>query len=43
MKIKEDEKSDKYMDLARDLRKLYNMRLTVVPVITDALGTVPKS
>ena len=41
-KIKESEKKDKYLDLARELRKLWNMRMTVVAVVIGALGTVPK-
>ena len=38
IKIKESKKRD----VARKLRKLSNMRLTVVSVITGALETVPK-
>ena len=33
---------DKYLDLARELKKLWNMRVTVIPMIIGALGTVPK-
>ena len=40
-KIKE-EKTDTYLDLARELRKLRNMRITVIPVVNSTLGTVPK-
>ena len=32
MKIKECEKRDKYLDLIKELRKLWNMRVTVVPI-----------
>ena len=42
MKIKESEKKDKYLDLARELRKLWSMTVTVIPIVIDALGTVPK-
>ena len=42
LKIKESEKRDKYLDLVRELRKLRNMRVTVIPIITGALGTVNK-
>ena len=36
------EKIDKYVDLARELKKLWNVRLTVLPVVVDTLGTAPK-
>ena len=39
VKLKENEKMDKYLDLARELKKLWNMK---VKVIVGALGTVPK-
>ena len=42
VKIKENEKKDKYLDLARGLKKLWNMQVTVLPIIINALGTVPK-
>ena len=31
-KLKEFEKSDKYLDLARELKKLWNMKVTIVPI-----------
>ena len=42
VKIKESEKRDKYLDLARELRKLLNIKVTVITVVIGALGTVPK-
>ena len=33
---------DKYLDLARKLNKLWNMKLKVIPIVIGALGTVPK-
>jgi hypothetical protein len=36
------EKIEKYQDLARELRKLWNTEILVVPVVVGALGTVPK-
>ena len=42
VKMKESEKIDKYLDLARELKKLWNMTVTVVPIMVGALGTVPK-
>ena len=43
VKLKESEKKDKYLDLARELKKkLCNMKVTVIPIIAGALGTVTK-
>ena len=42
VKIKEIEKRGKYLDLVRELRKLWNMRVTVIPIVIGTLGTVPK-
>ena len=42
VKIKEIEKGDKHLDLARELRKLWNMMVTVIQIVIGALGTVPK-
>ena len=39
---KEIKKIDKYLDLARDLKKLWMMRVTVIPVVLGALGTFLK-
>ena len=30
------------MDLARELKKLRKMRITVIPVVISALGMIPK-
>ena len=40
--VKESEKRYKYLELARELRKQWNMKVTVISVVTRALGTVPK-
>ena len=42
MKIKESKKRDTYLDLTRELRKLWNMKVTVIPIVIGALGTVLK-
>ena len=34
---------NKYLDIARELKKQLNMKVTVIPVVVGALGTVPKS
>ena len=33
---------DKYSGFSRELRKLWNMKVTVVPVVNGALGTITK-
>ena len=40
--LKESEKKDKYLDLARELKKLWNMKVTIVPIVISALGTITK-
>ena len=39
---KELEKKEKYQDLARELKKIWNMKATVTPVVIGALGAIPK-
>ena len=39
IKLKECEKKDKYLDLARELKKLWKMQVTIIPVV---IGTVTK-
>ena len=40
--IKEEEKSDKYLDFAREMKKLRNKKMTVIPIVIAALGTFTK-
>ena len=42
IKLKECEKKDKYLDLARELKKLWNMQVTIIPIVIGAFGTVSK-
>ena len=42
IKLKECEKRDKYLDLARELKKLWNMKVMIIPIMIDAFGTVTK-
>ena len=42
IKLKECEKKDKYLDLARELKKLLNMKVTIIPIVIGAFGTVTK-
>ena len=40
---KEQEKKDKYQDLRIELRRLWDKPVEIVPLIIQALGTIPKS
>ena len=42
IKLKECEKRDKCLDLARELKKLWNMKVTIIPIVIGAFGTVTK-
>ena len=42
VEIKESEKINKCMDLTRELRKLWNMKVTVIPIVISVLGMVLK-
>ena len=42
VKLKESEKSDKYLDLAKEMKTLGNMKVTVIPIVTVPLGTATK-
>ena len=43
IKLKEGEKKDKYLDLARELKnKLWSMKVTIIPIVIGAFSTVTK-
>ena len=42
IKLKECENKDKYLDLARELKKLCNMQVTIIPIVMGTFGTVTK-
>ena len=42
IKLKECEKKDKYLDLARELKKLWNMQVTIIPIVIGAFEPVTK-
>ena len=42
IKLKECEKKYKYLDLARELKKLWNMKVTIIPIVISAFVTVTK-
>ena len=43
IELKECEKKDNYLDLARELKKLWNMQVTIIPFVIGAFGTVTKA
>ena len=43
VKSKENENRDKYLDLARELKKLWNMKVKMIPSVVGAQGTIPKA
>ena len=42
VKLKENESRDKYLDLTKELKKLWNMRVKLMPIVIDSLGTITK-
>ena len=40
--LKKYEKKDMYVDLARELKKLWNMKVTIVPIVIGTFGTTTK-
>ena len=42
IKLKESENRDKYLDLARELKKLGTMKVTVIPTVNGEFGTITK-
>ena len=42
IKLKECEKRDRYYDLARELKKLCNMKVTIISIVIGAFGTATK-
>ena len=42
VKLKKREKKDKYLDLARELKEPWNMKVTIIPILIGAFGTVTK-
>ena len=40
IKLKECEKKDNYLDLTRELKKLWNMQVTIIPIVIGEFGAV---
>ena len=38
IKLKKFQKKDKYLDLARELKKLWNMKVTIIPIVIGIIG-----
>ena len=38
--LKKCEKKDMYLDLSRELKKLWNMKVTIVPILIGAFGKI---
>ena len=36
VKLKESERKDKYLDMARELKKLWNMKMMAIPILIGA-------
>ena len=41
IRVKEEEKIDKYMDLAAEVRRQFRVKAVIVPIVLGALQTVP--
>ena len=42
IKLKENEKKDKYLNLASESQNLWKMKVTIIPIMIGAFGTVIK-
>ena len=42
IKLKECEKKDKYLNLARELKKVWNMKVTIAQIVIGAFDTITK-
>ena len=39
---KEKDKIEKYQDLGRELQKIWNVKVKIIPLVVDCLGAIPK-
>ena len=42
IKLKECKKRDKYLDIAKELKKLWNIKVIIIPILIGAFSTVTK-
>ena len=43
IEISQQRKTENYQDLKRELKKLWNLKTSIAPIVIGALGTIPKS
>ena len=39
---KEKDKTEKYQDLGRELQKIWNVKVKIIPLVVGSLGATPK-
>ena len=42
IKEKEKEKIEKYQDLRRELQKIWNVKVKIIPLVVSSVGAIPK-
>ena len=42
VKLKDGKKRDRYLNFARELKKQWNMKVMMIPIVVGALRTIPK-
>ena len=42
IKEKEKDKIEKYQDLRRELQKIWNVKVKIIPLVVGSLGAIPK-
>ena len=42
IKLKEQEKKNKFLNLTKELKKLWNIKVTIIPIVIGAFSTVTK-
>ena len=42
IKEKEKDKTEEYQDLGRELQKIWNVKMKIVPLVEGSLGAIPK-
>ena len=42
IKEKEKDKIEKYQDLGRELQKIWNVKVKIIPLVVHSLGAIPK-
>ena len=40
---KEKDKTEKYQDLGRELQKIWNVKVKIIPLVVGSLGAIPNS